>query len=324
MKGRKTGKGTLSVREDKAPADRADGRVRTHDISDTADLPEMSDGRPQGRRCDPGLKIPAGAEGKFRELLAIIVRLRGPDGCPWDRAQKKADIGRYLIEEAYEVLEALEGSSPENLREELGDLLFQILFLARMAEEAGEFDIADVLGGDHRQDDPPSSPCLRRRHGRRRRGGPRRTGSGSRRRWNTREHEKSLICDGIPRSLSTLAKAQRITARASEAGFDWTEYAEASWTRSRRNWPSSAPRWKRKTRNGCRTRRATFSSRWSTSAVSSAWMRSRRSAPRCGNSSTAFPILNGNWPQRGKTPKESSHGRDGPDLGGGQKNEGSP
>ncbi|MDO9230609.1 MAG: MazG nucleotide pyrophosphohydrolase domain-containing protein, partial [Syntrophales bacterium] len=91
------------------------------------------------------MKPPAHTEEKFRELLNLIERLRSNDGCPWDRAQKKGDIGRYLMEEAYEVLEALEGSSPENLREELGDLLFQILFLARIAEEAGEFNIADVL-----------------------------------------------------------------------------------------------------------------------------------------------------------------------------------
>ncbi|MFZ4439656.1 MAG: MazG nucleotide pyrophosphohydrolase domain-containing protein, partial [Syntrophales bacterium] len=73
------------------------------------------------------LTTPVNAEMKFRELLEVIVKLRSPDGCPWDRAQTKEDLGRYLIEEAYEVLEALEGSSPENVQEELGDLLFQIL-----------------------------------------------------------------------------------------------------------------------------------------------------------------------------------------------------
>ena len=85
-------------------------------------------------------------EQKFLELIAIIARLRSPEGCPWDRMQGKEDIGRYLIEEAYEVLEALESPSPENLREELGDLLFHILFLARLAEEAHEFNLGDVLG----------------------------------------------------------------------------------------------------------------------------------------------------------------------------------
>ncbi|OIP88699.1 MAG: nucleoside triphosphate pyrophosphohydrolase [Syntrophobacterales bacterium CG_4_8_14_3_um_filter_58_8] len=170
------------------------------------------------------MKPPADAKEKFLELLAIIVRLRSPDGCPWDRAQKKGDIGRYLLEEAYEVLEALEGASPENVREELGDLLFQILFLARMAEEAGEFNIAEVLA--------EISAKMIRRH-------PHVFGDATvagveevRTNWERIKTEVehkgdkgSPICDGIPRSLSTLAKTQRITARAAEAGFDWTDAA---------------------------------------------------------------------------------------------------
>jgi tetrapyrrole methylase family protein/MazG family protein len=170
------------------------------------------------------LKEPADAEEKFRELLSIIARLRGPDGCPWDRAQTKPDIGRYLIEEAYEVLEALEGSSPENVREELGDLLFQILFLARMAEEAGEFDIADVLG--------EITAKMIRRH-------PHVFGDAAvdnveevRANWERIkadvEHKGQMgsrLCGGIPHFLPTLAKAQRITARAAGAGFDWKDAA---------------------------------------------------------------------------------------------------
>jgi MazG family protein len=191
------------------------------------------------KRADP-LKPPADVEAKFLELLAIIARLRGPDGCPWDRVQKKADIGRYLIEEAYEVLEALEGSSPENCREELGDLLFQILFLARMAEEAGEFNIADVL--------KEISAKMIRRH-------PHVFGDAAvasvdevRTNWERIKTEvehkgdkASPICDGIPRSLSTLARAQLITARAAEVGFDWPDTA-AVLDRSRKSWPNSAPR----------------------------------------------------------------------------------
>ena len=175
------------------------------------------------KRGDPR-KPPAGAEERFRELLAIIARLRGPDGCPWDRTQQKADIGRYLIEEAYEVLDALELSSPDNLREELGDLLFQVLFLARMAEEAGEFNIADVL--------KEITAKMIRRH-------PHVFGNATvasveevRTNWERiktevehKERKKSPLCDGIPRSLSTLARAQRITTRAAEAGFDWPDAA---------------------------------------------------------------------------------------------------
>ena len=166
------------------------------------------------------LKPPVDAGKKFQELLAIIARLRAPDGCPWDRAQQKADIGCYLIEEAYEVLEALDGSSPENVREELGDLLFQIIFLARMAEEAGEFNIPDLIG--------EITAKMIRRH-------PHVFGDATvasveevRTNWEQikaevehKEQKKSPLCDGIPRSLSTLARAQRITARAAEAGFDW-------------------------------------------------------------------------------------------------------
>jgi len=169
------------------------------------------------------MKPTAASEEKFRELLSLIARLRGPDGCPWDRKQKKADIGRYLIEEAYEVLEALEGP-PDHLREELGDLLFQILFLVRMAEEVGEFNIADLLG--------EITAKMVRRH-------PHVFGDATvasveevHTNWERIKAEVerkgkngSPLCDGIPRSLSTLAKAQRITARASEAGFDWKDAA---------------------------------------------------------------------------------------------------
>jgi tetrapyrrole methylase family protein / MazG family protein len=169
------------------------------------------------------MKPTAASEGKFRELLSLVSRLRGPDGCPWDRAQTKTDIGRYLIEEAYEVLEALEGP-PDHLRGELGDLLFQILFLVRMAEEACEFNIADVLN--------EITAKMIRRH-------PHVFGDATiasveevRTNWERikakDEHKEkyvSPLCDGIPRSLSTLAKAQRITTRASEAGFDWQDVA---------------------------------------------------------------------------------------------------
>ena len=170
------------------------------------------------------LTPPVNVEMKFRELLEIIVKLRSPDGCPWDRAQTKEDIGRYLIEEAYEVLEALEGSLPENVQEELGDLLFQILFLARMAEDAGEFKMVDVLEG--------ITAKMIRRHPHVF-GDIKVDGVGEvRTNWERIKREvehkgqkESPICDGIPRSLSTLAKAQRITARAAEAGFDWPDTA---------------------------------------------------------------------------------------------------
>ena len=164
------------------------------------------------------------AEENFRKLLDLVARLRSPGGCPWDRSQNKGDIAHYLIEEAYEVLEALEGGSPSALMEELGDLLFQILFLARLAEEAGEFDAAGVLNA--------ITEKMIRRH-------PHVFGDARvenaeevRGNWERIKREvehkgtdDARLFDGIPRSLPTLAKAQLITGRAADVGFDWNDTA---------------------------------------------------------------------------------------------------
>lgn len=165
------------------------------------------------------------AEARFRELLDLVARLRSPTGCPWDRSQKKEDIGRYLIEEAYEVLEALDGASSEGLCEELGDLLFQILFLSRIAEEAGEFDMAAVLHG--------ITEKMIRRHPHVFGDTPVANVEAVRTNWEQIKKEvehkgkgEPRLCDGIPRSLSTLARTQRITARASAVGFDWDSAGE--------------------------------------------------------------------------------------------------
>ena len=78
------------------------------------------------------------------DLVATETRLRGPDGCPWDREQTHASLARHLVEEAYEVLDAIEEGDPEHLREELGDLLLQVVFHAQLAEDAGDFDVDGV------------------------------------------------------------------------------------------------------------------------------------------------------------------------------------
>ena len=77
-------------------------------------------------------------------LVAVMDRLRSPGGCPWDREQTHASLATYLLEETYETLEAIDSGDDAHLREELGDLLLQVVFHARMAEEAGLFDFADV------------------------------------------------------------------------------------------------------------------------------------------------------------------------------------
>jgi len=83
---------------------------------------------------------------RVRELLAIMARLRAADGCPWDRQQTFASIAPYTIEEAYEVADAVERGDMQQLKDELGDLLFQVVFHSQMASEAGQFDFAAVVG----------------------------------------------------------------------------------------------------------------------------------------------------------------------------------
>ena len=83
----------------------------------------------------------------FESLVAIMDRLRDPGGCPWDREQTYETLRGFLLEEAYEVAEAIDAGDPEGLREELGDLLFQVVFLARLGKEDGRFDAGDVVEG---------------------------------------------------------------------------------------------------------------------------------------------------------------------------------
>jgi len=98
-------------------------------------------------RPPPGQMDTDRLAGAIRSLVELVTRLRGPGGCPWDAKQTDSTIKIYLLEEAYEVLDALEDSSPEEVCSELGDLLFQILFLAQLASERGEFDFNEVVEG---------------------------------------------------------------------------------------------------------------------------------------------------------------------------------
>ena len=97
---------------------------------------------------------------RLRELLAIMARLRGPDGCPWDREQTFASIAPYTIEESYEVADAIERNDMPHLKDELGDVLFQVVFHAQMAEEAGLFRFDDVVQAISDKLIPPPSACI--------------------------------------------------------------------------------------------------------------------------------------------------------------------
>jgi len=92
-------------------------------------------------------RTPATDNALFSELVAIMARLRGPSGCPWDREQDHRSLRPCLLEETYEVLEAIDRDDPDALRQELGDVLLQVIFHAQLAEEAGRFDIGEVVQG---------------------------------------------------------------------------------------------------------------------------------------------------------------------------------
>ena len=158
-------------------------------------------------------------EGRFREVAALFERLRAPDGCPWDREQTHASLKRYLLEEAHEVLEAIDQQAPQRIAEELGDVLLQVLFHAQIAREAGEFAIDDVLESLRDK--------LVRRH-------PHVFGDAQVKdarevevAWEQlkrHEHEEEASLLGrLPKDLPALAASQLIQDRASTAGFDWED-----------------------------------------------------------------------------------------------------
>ncbi len=155
--------------------------------------------------------------GDLKGLLQVMKRLRGPEGCPWDREQTKETLKWYLVEECYEVLDAIESGSAGQLKEELGDTLFQLVFLAEISEEKKDFNIFDVINFAREK--------MIRRH-------PHVFGSESAKDskdvkkiwWEVKEKEKeregSSVLETIPDSLPGLLRAFRITKRAAHAGFD--------------------------------------------------------------------------------------------------------
>lgn len=157
-------------------------------------------------------------EETFRALEALVDRLRDPGGCPWDREQTLADLKTYLLEEAYEVREAMEREDWDDLREELGDLLFQIAFIARLAKERGAFTLADVAEGIRGK--------MISRHPHVFGDAEAKTAADVLGKWerNKRKAAKGSgkgVFDGVPRSLPALLQAYRMTDKASHLGFDW-------------------------------------------------------------------------------------------------------
>ena len=161
--------------------------------------------------------------GKLEDLVA---QLRGDGGCPWDREQTRETLKPMLIEEVYEVLDALDSGDAAELKDELGDLLFQVVFHAQISREKEEFDLADVIDRSHEK--------MVRRHPHIFGEADLKTAEDVLKNWEdikaaekgvpSASHpdaERSLL-DGIPSKLPALHRAYQMTAKASRVGFDWT------------------------------------------------------------------------------------------------------
>src|SRR6267143_5662749 len=162
----------------------------------------------------------------FERLVALQARLRAPNGCPWDREQTHAMLRTYLVEEAYEVLDAMNGGDDVKFAEEMGDLLLQVVFHSQIAAEQGRFTAADVIREVHEK--------MVRRHphvfGEKRA----RDAAEVLRNWEQikaqerqgnatarKEEKPKSLLDGVPRTLPATMEALQLTRKASRAGCDW-------------------------------------------------------------------------------------------------------
>src|SRR5271154_4334893 len=159
--------------------------------------------------------------GSLAESIAIMARLRAPDGCPWDREQTFDSIKRHTLEETYEVFDAIERRAWPDLRDELGDLLLQVLFYAQMASEAGYFSIEDVASNLNAK--------LIRRHPHIFAGVEATDSNAVLRNWEQiKKTEKKAsavpqnsMLDDVPRSMPAVLEAAKLGSRAAKIGFDW-------------------------------------------------------------------------------------------------------
>ncbi|MFP5284651.1 MAG: nucleoside triphosphate pyrophosphohydrolase [Thermoanaerobaculia bacterium] len=157
----------------------------------------------------------------LQKLVDLVARLRAPDGCPWDKEQTLENVRAYFLEEAHELAGAIDGGDWQELAEELGDMLFQVAFIARLAEEAGAFRLPQVIDGVHSK--------MVARH-------PHVFGDESladseavRQAWERRklseEPQRKTLLGGVPSSLPALLGTYRLTQKAAGVGFDWPDAA---------------------------------------------------------------------------------------------------
>ena len=167
--------------------------------------------------------VPAGERRPaFQDLVEVVARLRGPDGCPWDREQTYTSLKRFVLEESYEVLEAIDDGDPERLCDELGDLLLQVVLQAQLGREDGYFDIRDIIAG--------LTDKLIRRH-------PHVFGDVQVAdsaevlvNWEQLKRgerpERTSVLDGLPVHLPALMKALEVSKRVVKVGFEWPSLEE--------------------------------------------------------------------------------------------------
>jgi MazG family protein len=234
-----------SGKRSKPTASRRAGSRRDGSRSDSSRRPSPTSSTKPGAQSRARAEITVNSRDKlagewFAKLVALQARLRGANGCPWDREQTHASLRKFLIEEAYEVLDAMDSGDPRKFASEMGDLLLQVVFHSILAEETGAFTISDVIKSVHEK--------MVRRHPHvfgnavantsaavlkkweqikaEERAQEKRTtrkGSGKRAGKKAAAAAESFesILSGVPRSLPAVLEAYQLTRRAAHVGFDW-------------------------------------------------------------------------------------------------------
>jgi len=163
----------------------------------------------------------------IKKLVELVARLRGENGCPWDKEQTRETLKPLLIEEAFETLDALDSDDPSDLKDELGDLLFQVVFHAQIAREKGEFDLGDVIDR--------SLEKMTRRHPHIFGAVDLKTSEDVLKNWedikasekgvasSSRPDSERSLLDGIPKKIPAVYRAYQMTAKAARVGFDWQQ-----------------------------------------------------------------------------------------------------
>ena len=162
--------------------------------------------------------MPGMSRRSFDDLVTLMTTLRGPDGCPWDRKQTLPDLKPYVIEEAYEVVDAIDRNDRAALLEEIGDLLLEAVFIAEITREEGSFDVYDSITAIHDK--------LVRRHPHVFAGAKAGDAEEVLVNWeklksDERKAENKSVLSGVPQSMPALLKASRLTEKAARVGFDW-------------------------------------------------------------------------------------------------------